>query len=315
MFRFILHQAKTRNVIIIFKLHQSKYVLKLFYFSINSNIFISLAAVSLTFETQVQLGMQPQLHPYLLLIFFATLFDYNVHRLITVISNKEALNSQKHKWVKQHLYLFYLIVATSVIGFLWTVFYADKKVLITLAPIALITLFYSVPVFKNKKNIFRLREIPCLKIFLISFVWSASTIFLPVIQSARTFDKANILAMLVERFLFVFAVTIPFDIRDMQADTRQGLKTIPLLIGKKKAMMLANMALALFMTVCILHYNSFNLMWLNCAFSLSAVSTLFFMNNKKLQTNQYYHYGILDGTLLLQGLFVLAGYFLHNIIL
>ena len=126
--------------------------MKLFYFSINSNIFISLAAVSLTFATQVQLGMQPQFHPYLLLIFFATLFDYNVHRLITVITNKEALNSQKHRWVKQHLYLFYLVVATSVIGFLYTVFYADPKVLITLAPIALITLFYSVPVFKNKKS-------------------------------------------------------------------------------------------------------------------------------------------------------------------
>ena len=288
--------------------------MKLFYFSINSNIFISLAAVSLTFATQVQLGMQPQLHPYLLLIFFATLFDYNVHRLITVITNKEALNSQKHRWVKQHLYFFYLVVATSVFGFLWTIFYADPKVLIALTPIALVTLFYSVPVFKNKKSIFRLREIPCLKIFLISFVWSASTIFLPVIQSARTFTKATILAMLLERFLFVFAITIPFDIRDMQADTRQRLKTIPLLIGKKKSMIVANISLVLFLAVCMLHYNSFSLMWLNCAFSLSAVSTLFFMNNKRLQANEYYHYGILDGTMLLQGLFVLAGYYFHLIL-
>ena len=288
--------------------------MKLFYFSINSNIFISLAAVSLTFATQVQLGMQPQLHPYLLLIFFATLFDYNVHRLITVITNKEALNSQKHRWVKQHLYFFYLVVATSVFGFLWTIFYADPKVLIALTPIALITLFYSVPVFKNKKSIFRLREIPCLKIFLISFVWSASTIFLPVIQSARTFTKATILAMLLERFLFVFAITIPFDIRDMQADTRQRLKTIPLLIGKKNSMIVANTAIVLFLAVCMLHYNSLSLMWLNCAFSLSAVSTLFFMNNKRLQANEYYHYGILDGTMLLQGLFVLAGYYFHLIL-
>jgi 4-hydroxybenzoate polyprenyltransferase len=258
--------------------------------------------------------MQPQLYPYLLLIFFATLFDYNVHRLITIITNKEALNSQKHRWVKQHLYLFYLVVATSVIGFLWTIFYADPKVLIALTPIALITLFYSVPIFKNKKSIFRLREVPCLKIFLISFVWSASTIFLPVIKSGATFNKATIMAMLVERFLFVFAITIPFDIRDMQADTREGLKTIPLLLGKKMSMILANLALVLFLIVCIVHYNSYKLIWLNCAFALSAVSTLFFMNNKKLQGNEYYHYGILDGTLLLQGLFVLVGYYFHLIL-
>jgi hypothetical protein len=80
------------------------------------------------------------------------------------------------------------------------------------------------------------------------------------------------------------------------------------------SMILANLALVLFLIVCIVHYNSYKLIWLNCAFALSAVSTLFFMNNKKLQGNEYYHYGILDGTLLLQGLFVLVGYYFHLIL-
>ena len=77
--------------------------------------------------------MKPQLHPYIFLIFFATLFDYNLHRFITVITNKEALNTEKHSWVKRNLYLFYFVVAISVIGFLYTVSVADKKVLIALA--------------------------------------------------------------------------------------------------------------------------------------------------------------------------------------
>jgi len=62
---------------------------------IHSNIFISLAAVSLTIATQIQLGMAPQWHPYLFIIFFATLFEYNIHRLITVIKNKDASRSRK----------------------------------------------------------------------------------------------------------------------------------------------------------------------------------------------------------------------------
>ena len=228
--------------------------------------------------------MKPQFHPYLFLIFFATFFDYNLHRLITIITNKEALNNDKHKWVKQHQYLFYLLVATSVAGFLWAVIYADKKVLLTLAPIAVLTLFYSVPVFKTKKNIFRLREIPCLKIFLISFVWSASTIFLPVIQSAATHDIENIMLMLAERFLFVFAITIPFDIRDMKADARQGLKTIPLLIGKTSALIVANIVLLFFVLLCLQHYKNTSLLWLNYAFLFSALSSFLFINNKKLQS-------------------------------
>ena len=177
--------------------------MRLFYFCINTNIFISLAAVSLTLETQVQLGMNPQLHPYIFLIFFATLFDYNLHRLITVITSKEALNTDKHKWVKTNLILFYGVVAISVIGFLWAVSVADKKVLIALAPIALLTLFYSFPVFKTNKILFRLREIPFLKIFLISLVWALSTVLLPIIKSGITYDK-DILSLFCSNVLYLY---------------------------------------------------------------------------------------------------------------
>jgi len=254
--------------------------------------------------------MHPQFHPYLFLIFFATLFDYNFHRLITVITNKEALNSDKHKWVKQNLLAFYAVVAVSVIGFLWAVVLADKKVLISLAPIALVTIFYSFPIFKTNKNIFRLREIPFLKIFLITLVWSLSTILLPIIKSGITYDKVHIMSMLLERFLFVFAITIPFDIRDLQADIKQGLKTIPAFIGQKRALMISNFLLLLFTILCLLHYTKAPYIWLTAAFLLSSMSTIYFLNSKKMQSNKFYHYGILDGTLLLQGVLVLIGYYL-----
>ncbi len=282
--------------------------MKLFYFLINTNLFIAFSAAALTIQTQLQLGMSPHFHPYLFLIFFATLFDYNLHRLVTIVTNKEALNSDKHSWVLKNITLFYWLIIISVVGFLLAVIDADKKVLLTLAPIALLTVFYSLPIFKNKKSIFRLREIPCLKIFLISFVWSAATIFLPIIQSGMYHNKENIIAMLAERFLFVFAITIPFDIRDMEADTTEGLKTIPLLIGKKKALQLSNMVLLLFSCICLVHYSDSILWWLNCAFIFSAATTFIFLNSKKLQTKNFYHYGILDGTLLLQSTLVFICY-------
>jgi 4-hydroxybenzoate polyprenyltransferase len=293
--------------------NNNQYVLRLIYFLVNTNIFIALAAVLLTLETEVQLGMRPQFHPYLLLIFFSTLFDYNLHRLITVLTNKEALNSVKHRWVKNNLVLFYLLVATSVIGFLWTVFYADIKVLITLAPIALVTFFYSVPIYKSSKSIFRLREISCLKIFLISFVWSATTILLPVMRGASTYSDKHVLLMVVERFLFVFAITIPFDIRDMKADAKQGLKTIPLLVGKTTALIIANAVLFLFLVMIVQHYKNTATDWLIYPLALSAATTFLFLNNKKLKSNSLYHYGILDGTLLLQGLLVLGMYYLRTL--
>ncbi len=277
---------------------------------INSNLYISFAAVFLTIETQIGLGMKPQWHPYLFIIFFATLFEYNLHRFITVITNKEALNSEKHKWVRDNLNGFYLLVFTSLAGFICVALLAKKEVLITLVPIALLTLFYSMPVFWNKKGIFKLREIPYLKIFLIAFVWASSTILLPIIQSNTMFNKVHVITMLAERSFFIFAITIPFDIRDIEVDKQAGLKTIPILFNENTSNAIANLSLFIFFLISFVHYQLQNHWFIIEALSISTLTTFLFLNENKFRKLTYFHYGILDGTMLLQGLLVLVFYYL-----
>jgi 4-hydroxybenzoate polyprenyltransferase len=286
--------------------------LKLVSALINSNVYISLAAVAFTVQTQIQLGMKPQLHPYLFIIFFATLFEYNLHRFITIITNKEALNSDKHKWVKENLNLFYFLVFASIAGFICVAFLAKKEVLIALAPIALITVFYSIPIFGNKLNIFRLRDIPYIKIFLISFVWSASTVFLPIIQSNLSFAKSHVIIMLAERFFFVFAITIPFDIKDLEADKQAGIKTIPLIIDKSKSLALSYILLLTFFLISFFHYQAQGAWFIIYALGLSSLITFMFLKMKTFRNLNYYYYGILDGTILLQGLLVLMFYYIFK---
>lgn len=256
--------------------------------------------------------MKPQAHPYLFIIFFATFFEYNLHRLITVISNPKALESDKHKWVKNNRKIFYGMVLLSLTGFIISITLAKKEVIFTLAPIAMLTLFYSLPVFRQDVFLFRLREIPMLKIFLISFVWSAITILLPIIQTGLPYNRIQVILMLAERFLFVFAITIPFDIRDLTIDRQSGLKTIPTLIGERWSLRVSNMALLIFMLLCLFHYSVLNEWYILLAMILSALSTLFFINNQKMKKMAYYHYGLLDGTMLLQGILVLLFYFLKS---
>jgi 4-hydroxybenzoate polyprenyltransferase len=286
--------------------------LKFFSFIINTNIYISLAAVGLTIATQVQLGSRPQLFPYLFIIFFATIFEYNLHRLVTVIKNPQALNDEKHKWVKKHLLAFYVLVAASVAGFAIAVCFAKKEVLITLLPIGLLTLLYSLPIIKIKKIVLRLREIPLAKIFVISFVWSGTTILLPVIESGLVFNTAHVLLMLLERFIFVFAITVPFDVRDMNSDRESNLKTIPLILGEKKALQTAGFALLFFALISSWHYSGTGQLFLLPAFMLSALSTYIFIKNKKIQNTTYYHYFVLDGTMLLQAILVCLFYSLSK---
>lgn len=279
---------------------------------INSNIYISLAAVLFTIETQIQLGMSPQWHAYLFLIFFATLCEYNVHRFITVLTNKNALNSEKHRWVKDNLIAFYALVVLSIVGFIVTVFMAKKEVLITLAPIAALTLFYSIPVYGNKKSIFRLREIPYLKIFIISFTWAATTILLPLIKTDQPYETTHVLLMLIERFLFVFAITIPFDIRDVEADHIANTKTIPLLLGERRSMIIAYSCVLIFLAISIFHYSLLNQRFIAMAMVISGISTFVFLKWDRAKRYSLYHYAILDGTMILQAGLVIVFFLLTN---
>jgi len=279
---------------------------------INSNIYISLAAVMLTVSAQVQLGMKPQWHPYLFIIFFATLFEYNLHRLITILTNKETLKSEKHRWVRENMMLFYWLVFISVIGFAVVAVLAKKEVLFTFAPIAAITFLYSIPVSGNSKHLLRLREIPYLKIVLIAIVWSSSTILLPVIQAKDTFESSQIAALLAERFFFILAITVPFDIRDLEVDRKDGIKTIPMLIGARNAMLLSYFMLLIFFLISIFHYQIRNDWYILTAIGISAVTTYAFFRFNYFRKMIFYHYGLLDGTMLLQGALVLVFYYFNG---
>ena len=276
---------------------------------IHSHIYISLAAVFLTVSAEIQLGITPLWHPWLFLIFFATIFEYNFHRLVPLITNKEVLNSEKYLWIRENLTSFYLLIFFSVIGFIGSAFLVKKEVLIVLAPIAILTFLYSIPVLGNKKQLFSLREIPYLKIFLIAIVWSSATILLPVIQSDEVFDKAHVVALLTERFFFIFAIAIPFDVRDLESDKHAGIKTIPLLLSEKKALTISFLSLLLFFLISFFHYQSQNDWFIIEALGLSALTTYLFLRSEKIKNLSWYHHGVLDGAMLLQGLLVLGFYY------
>lgn len=275
---------------------------------IHSNIFISLAAVALTVSAQIQLGTHPQWHPCLFIIFFATLFEYNLHRLITVLTNKEALRSEKHRWVNENLTAFYILIFVSVVGFVVVALMASRKVLMTFAPIALVTLLYSVPVSKTRIHLLRLREIPYLKIFVIAAVWSTSTVLLPVVQTPEFIERGQVAYLLMSRFFFVLAITIPFDIRDMEPDRAQQLKTIPILLGEKRSLRLSYLFLFIFGLISAVQYIPQKKWLFLCAICISGTSTFLFLKLQYFRKLPFYHYGILDGTLLLQGLMILGAF-------
>ena len=105
-----------------------------------------------------------------------------------------------------------------------------------LLPLALLSVFYSIHMAGKHRGRIILQKIPGLKTLMIAFVWSAATVFLPILQSGASFDNYHVLLIFAERFALIFAIAIPFDIRDMKADELVGIKTIPLAFGSNRSL-------------------------------------------------------------------------------
>ncbi len=279
--------------------------MKIFNFLIESKIYISLAAILLALETQIQLGLNPRFYPYLMIIFFATLIEYNLFRLNIVLFDRTKLNIEKNEWLSNNINLYFIMLALSLLGLIFFAFEANNLVLIILLPLSIITLLYSFPFIKNNKlKLLRLREIPYLKIFLISLVWSLTTVILPAVKSSLLIKPLHLFVITIERFFFVFAITIPFDIRDVKEDIASGLKTLPIKFNSEVAIKLSNIAIVLFIFISAIEFMFTNQIYIFIALLISGITTYTGINNQNLIKNKYYHYGILDGTMILQFLFI-----------
>lgn len=279
--------------------------MKLIRFIIYSNVYIALAAFVLTIATQVQFGEQPYVYPYVYLVFFATVLEYNFIQFYSILTRSKLKQAYNHQWLNKQIMWYYVFIFLCFLGFLLSLVNIEFKLILVFMPLALITFLYSIPSPHLNRRFFKIRQIPYLKIFLISFVWSGITVLLPAIHSVNKLNNIHVFLIFIERFLFLFAITIPFDIRDMEDDIKDGIKTIPILKGKENSIQYSTLALVLFVIVSLIHYISLENYGIASALTISFLSTLYVIKNKKIQNIPLYHYGILDGTMLLQGVLML----------
>ena len=279
--------------------------MKIVNFILYSNIFLAVAAVFLTLSAQVQLGCKPEFQSYLFLIFFATLFVYNHHRINNLISGKVSKNQEKYFWYFANKQIVIILFILSIVGLIIAAFTTNIKLLIALFSFGAFTFFYSLPVSGKGKMFFTIREIPFLKIFVISFVWAATTIVLPVIDKNIGLFSKGVVMLFTERFFFVFAIAIPFDVRDIKEDFDLGLKTFPIVFEPEKALNLSFLALTLGLVISGYHYLMQDNGFILTALFISAITTFILLRSKLLKQTGEYYYQFLDGTLILQGGLVL----------
>ncbi len=280
--------------------------MKLLKVIIDSNIFIALSGVALTFASQVQLGLDLQIYNYVCVIFFGILLEYNLHKLYAVIKNNEEIKNEKYSWAKNNKYIYFSILIIASIFLIYFFINLKLNIIVYLIPFAILNLLYSLPIFKRIK----IRKIPLIKIFLIAFVWTFVTVNIPFIYSEVRLSNA-IYLLFLERFIFIIAITIPFDIRDIQQDKINGVKTIPYFLGENKSYLLSNILIIIFSIITTIHYLIYLNYYILFSFIITTIITLIFLNSKSIRKNKYFYYGYLDGSMFLFGLLVVLSGFLE----
>ncbi|MBQ20051.1 MAG: hypothetical protein CMD31_04795 [Flavobacteriales bacterium] len=274
-----------------------------------SNFFVSLCVVALTYRTFLYFNFPPS-NALLVLVFSATYFIYNFQRLVRMNQKEidEANIGFRMRWVyKNKQPIIFTIVITAII-IIVSLFYIDIKTIIVLAIMGLFSVVYVVRFIPYNKKWLALRDIPYLKIFVIAFVWTLVTGLLPLVNNIEQINLHYIL-FLVKQFLFVVAITIPFDIRDMKYDIEKGIKTFPLVVGVKKVIILGVLLLLGFIAIASYEFLVFQnitmSLWMAEIITILLVAVLLLLS-KKQQPELFYSF-IVEGTSLLLAITVLFG--------
>lgn len=250
-------------------------------------------------QTQLLLGGSVSLSPSLGFVFSGTLFLYALHRINGLEQVAPFTGFGRYKIIsshKSHIRIYALLgLAGAGACFLALPWPVQWKLLLP----GLIALGYVIPAGKGGK---RLRDLHFLKIFLIAAVWALITVWLPAAGAGRGFDRA-VLLMALERASFIFAITLPFDVRDLMIDRHTRVKTLPAFLGIPLTVALSFFLLLLMMIFAGMNdYPPGVMTALAISASLSAALSAF---SYKIE-HDYYFSGLLDGMMIAQFLLVLA---------
>jgi 4-hydroxybenzoate polyprenyltransferase len=277
-----------------------------FDFLLFSNIFMSLCAVAQGLLTFYLIGSKP-VYPILGLLFTSTLGIYNFCILISKPKQPEKSPYRRIRWFFSHYRLMVTLTIVSILSLAPLFFLVSISSRILLIFLGVISFSYGLPLFAFGNQKIGLRNIPGLKLFMIALVWTMSCVLLPVLEAQAmhltTISFRDTTILLAKRFLFIAAVAIPFDIRDLFEDKQFGLKTIPVAWGEKNAYLFCQVLLAGYVVLLFLfRNNSFNTdFW---ALTITVVLTGWLIFKSKWERNEYYYFFYLDGVLILQYVFV-----------
>jgi len=255
--------------------------------------------MALIYQTAFLFGLEVSIY-YYLFSFAATIFIYCTHRIIGFQRMPSWMEEGRFTIIKQYAAHIKLYAAIGLVASGVLLFFLPTRVMFFLILPSFFSITYVLPVFKNK---YRLRDFNYVKIFLIAIVWAYITAFIPMFFGSEQMDIATKTMIVIERMLFVFAITIPFDIRDHEIDKQTKVNTLVHSLGIDGAKKLSIIAIFLVLLINFTLRNNGVLSdehyFVLFGFYIALIFVIIYASKQK---SDYYYSGILDGTMILSPL-------------
>ncbi|MCI0921609.1 UbiA prenyltransferase family protein [Sphingobacterium rhinopitheci] len=209
-------------------------------FIIFSNLLIAMAAASQSLLTYHLLHIPFNLY-IILLEWSATLLLYNFSMWLSMPKMQNNSPYLRTSWYFENRLIFMFLSLFALVIFIFSLLQLHSYTFLYLIFIGILSFGYALPIIKVNGKAMSFRQMAGVKVFLIALVWSLSTVGMPTVEYFSTggiveWAYVGYWGLLV--FLFILAITIPFDIRDLKQDKYYNLQTIPVILGGARAKLL-----------------------------------------------------------------------------
>ena len=271
---------------------------------------VSLCAAALGLLTWLELTGNWWHAPLFIFIFGSTLVVYNMNMISGLRELRDSgTKSERHHWCMNNEVLMKSTLAFGLLLSGGSVWFLNEAIWFLIVPLGLVAFAYTIPIVRKEANKIRIREIGLWKIFLIASVWAGMTAILPAVNLygfKQVFELGS-WQLAFGRFLFILAITIPFDIRDVANDANKGVRTIPSVIGWKLSVLASHVLLVAFILLIWFRLGAHHPFFVGYAISTAITTVLVAIASPK--RSDFYCSFWLEGTMLIQFMAVLLIWF------
>ncbi len=208
---------------------------------IYSNVFVATVLAVLTFSSYGLLNDLDVRWYVPVSVWLGSFVLYSFHRLYKIDYIPPTQLGARHRWVLRRSEWMKYAMSFAVFLLLLILPNFDADAVVWLVPAGITSVGYTIPVIPSRSGWQRFRDIPLAKPLIIATVVSYLTLGFPLFEANgidALFSNGHF-PLLAQRCLFLLAVTIPFEMRDILNDRDAGLATLGTRLGWVKAQRIA----------------------------------------------------------------------------